>query len=113
MQDTKHRTQSAMTAEIIIFRCGLGKRFCCEGNWDQFTKTSRRGHREKPPFSEVKICNLCAKRIHKVQTTHEISDGIKKDLSIAFGLIEYLSLPREKKPFIEPITAERLKCPAI
>ena len=99
-----------MTAEIIIFRCGLGKRFCCEGNWDQFTKTSRRGHREKPPFSEVKICNLCVKPIYKAQTTHEITEGVKINLSIAFDLKEYLALPRKDKPFVEPITAERLTC---
>lgn len=102
-----------MTAEIIIFRCGLGKRFCCEGNWDQFTKPSKRGLREKLLCSEVKICKLCAKRIYKVQTAHAIFDGFKRNLSIAFDLKDYLSHPRKDKPFVEPITAERLKCFAI
>jgi hypothetical protein len=102
-----------MTADIIIFRCGLGKRFCCEGNWHQFSKPSKRIQQEKLRYAEIRICNRCAKRIYKIKATHEIFEGVKKNIPIAFDLKEYLALPRKDKPFVEPITAERLKCFAI
>lgn len=99
-----------MTADTIVFKCGMGKRFCCEQRWEDFWKTTPETCTDKNFIIEIKICSLCKTRIHKVKDTNTILIGVKKNLSIAFDLTEYLRLPRSKKPFIEPITADRLKC---
>jgi hypothetical protein len=99
-----------MTADTIVFKCGMGKRFCCEQRWEDFLKISPETCTDKSFITEIKICSLCNTRIHKVKDTNIILIGTQNNLSIAFDLTEYLRLPRIKKPFIEPITADRLKC---
>jgi hypothetical protein len=98
-----------MTADTIVFRCGMRKRFCCEQEWEYFQKTSKKNRLDKNFSSEIKICSLCRTRIYKVKDTNAILIGVRNDLSIAFDLTEYIALPRTKKSFVEPITADRLK----
>jgi len=99
-----------MIADTIVFKCGMGKRFCCEQRWKDFCKRSPETYTDKSFITEIKMCSLCETRIHKVKDINTILNGVKKNLSMAFDLTEYLRLPRTKKPFIEPITVDRLKC---
>lgn len=99
-----------MTTDTIVFKCGMGKRFCCEQRWGDFSKTLPETCADKSFITEIKMCSLCETRIHKVKDTNSILISVRQNLSMAFDLTEYLRLPRSKKPFIEPITADRLKC---
>ena len=75
-----------MTADTIVFKCGMGKRFCCEQRWEDFWKTTPETCTDKNFIIEIKTCSLCKTKIHKVKDTNTILIGVKNNLSIAFDL---------------------------